>query len=228
MTQIECDAVLFDLDGVLIDSSRCIVRHWRAWADQHGLDLAAIMRTAHGMRTVETMRLVAPHLDVEEDAERFEAGEVADTEGVLEIAGAATLLRTLPPDAWAIVTSASPKLAVARLRRVGLPLPRTLVTADDVRQGKPAPEPYLLAAEQMGLTPDRCVVVEDSPAGIEAARAAGMPVIAITTTHAPEQLRRYGWLIERLCALDITPGGESGRRLVIQIDSADPGQRAYP
>jgi len=217
---MECDAVLFDLDGVLIDSSRCIERHWRAWAQQHGLDLAAIMRTAHGIRMVETMRRVAPHLDIEGEAERFEAGELADTQGVVEIAGAAALLRSLPADAWAIVTSASAALAVVRLRAVGLPIPRTLVAAHDVKQGKPAPEPYLLAAQRMGLVADRCVVVEDSPAGIEAAHAAGMGVIEITTTHAREQLPQYGWVIDRLPALHIAPGEGRGRRMVIEIDSA--------
>lgn len=218
MTKLECDAILFDLDGVLIDSTICIARHWREWAHQHGLDIAAIMRVAHGIRTVETIRLVASHLDAEEEAERFTAAEVIDTEGVVEIAGASVLLNMLPADVWAIVTSGSKELAMARLWRVGLPIPRVLVTADDVKQGKPAPEPYLVAAKQMGIAAARCVVVEDAPAGIEAAHAAGMQVIAITTTHPRDELPERGWVIDQLSALHVAAGEGGGCRLVIQIE----------
>ena len=216
--RIECDAVLFDLDGVLIDSSMCIVRHWREWAHQHGLDVVAIMRVAHGLRTVETMRLVAPHLDAGEEAEHFTASEVADTEGVIGIEGAAELLNRLPADVWAIVTSGSKELATARLQRVNLPIPRTLVTGDDVRQGKPAPEPYLVAAKRLGVAVGRCVVVEDAPAGIEAAHAAGMQVIAITTTHSRDELPAQGLVIDRLSAFHVAVGEGEGPRLVIQIE----------
>ena len=215
---VECDAILFDLDGVLIDSRICIVRHWREWAHQHGLDLAAIMQVAHGLRTVETMRLVAPHLDAEEEAERFTEAEVVDTEGVVAIEGASQLLNRLPQDVWAIVTSGSKELAMARLRQAGLPIPRTLVTADDVKQGKPAPEPYLVAAKRLGVAASRCVVVEDAPAGIEAARAAGMQVIAITMTHSRDELLGQGWVIDRLSALHVAAGEGRGSRLVIQIE----------
>jgi sugar-phosphatase len=215
--RLECDALLFDLDGVLIDSSPCITRHWRGWALQHGLDLAAIMEVAHGMRTVETMRLVAPHLDLEAEAARFTAAEVADTGGVVPITGASELLRMVPGDAWAVVTSASKDLAKARLRRAGLPLPRVFVTADDVAKGKPAPEPYLLAAKRMGLATGQCVVLEDSPAGIEAAQAAGMRVIAITTTHPRDELAGPKVVLDHLSALRVQDGGGSGCRLLIQV-----------
>jgi sugar-phosphatase len=215
--RVECDAILFDLDGVLIDSGICIVRHWREWAHQHGLDPAAIMRVAHGMRTVETMRLVAPHLDAEEEAEHFTAYEVVDTEGVVAIEGASQLLNRLLQDVWAIVTSGSRELATARLRRASLPIPRTLITADDVKQGKPAPEPYLVAAKRLGIAPSRCVVVEDAPAGIEAARAAGMQVIAMTTTHSRDELPERRLVIDHLSALHVAAGGGEGCRLVIQI-----------
>jgi sugar-phosphatase len=216
MTQLECDAILFDLDGVLIDSTICITRHWEEWAGQHGLEMAAVMRVAHGLRTVETMRLVAPHLDAEKEAERFTAVEVVDTEGVVPIEGAFQLLNGLPDDAWAIVTSGSNELAKARLRRAGLPVPRIFVTGDDVRQGKPAPEPYLVGAERLGRAVERCVVVEDAPAGIEAARAAGMQVIGITTTHSREELLGAAVIIDQLSALRIVVG--EGRRLALQIE----------
>jgi sugar-phosphatase len=218
MTQLECDAVLFDLDGVLIDSTSCITRHWEKWACQHGLETATVMQVAHGLRTVETIRLVAPHLDAEEEAERFTEAEVVDTEGVVAIEGASQLLNKLPQDVWAIVTSGSKELAMARLRQVGLPIPHTLVTADDVKQGKPAPEPYLVAAKRLGIAPARCVVVEDAPAGIEAAHAAGMQVIAITTTHSRDELPERRLVIDHLSALHVAAGEGRGCRLVIQIE----------
>ncbi len=217
MTRLDCDAMLFDLDGVLIDSSTCITRHWSRWAQQHSFDLAAIMEVAHGMRTVETMRLVAPHLDLEAEAARFTAAEVAETDGVVQIEGASELLGMLPAEAWAVVTSAGLDLAKSRMRRAALPLPRLFVTSDDVKQGKPAPEPYLLAAERMGLATDQCVVLEDSPAGIEAAQAAGMRVIAITTTHERDELPEPHLAIDHLSALRVLDGDEGGHRLVIQI-----------
>ena len=171
MTQFECDAILFDLDGVLVDSTSCITRHWEGWARRHGLEIAAVMQVAHGFRTVETIRLVAPHLDAEKEAERITAIEVADTEGVEAIEGALSLLEGLPEGAWAIVTSGSQELARARLRRAGLPVPQTIVSGDDVSQGKPAPEPYLVGANRLGKAAEDIVVIEDAPAGIESARS---------------------------------------------------------
>jgi sugar-phosphatase len=215
MMQLECEAILFDLDGVLIDSTSCITRHWQKWVHEHGLEMAAVMRVAHGIRTVETIRLVAPHLNAEKEAERFTAVEVMDTEGVEAIEGALPLLKGLPRGGWAIVTSGSSALAKARLRRAGLPFPQTLVSGDDVRLGKPAPEPYLVAAERLGKAADRCVVIEDAPAGIEAARAAGMRVIGIAATHSQEELG-CAVVVDRLSALRILVG--EGDRMVIQIE----------
>jgi sugar-phosphatase len=215
MTQLECEAILFDLDGVLIDSTSCITRHWEEWARQHGLETAAVMQVAHGLRTVETMRLVAPHLDAEKEAERFTAAEVADTEGVEAVEGALSLLQGLPEGMWAIVTSGNRELARARLRRAGLPVPQIVVSGDDVRQGKPAPEPYLVGADRLGKGVERVVVVEDAPAGVEAARAAGMRVIGITTTHSREELA-CEVVVDRLSALRILVGEGGG--LVVQIE----------
>jgi len=217
MAQLTCDAVLFDLDGVLIDSTACITRHWGAWAARHGIDFSTIMQAAHGIRTIETMRLVAPHLDVEKEAERFTAGEIADTDGVVVIDGAQDLLAEFPEDAWAVVTSGSAELATARLMRDGLPVPSVLVTAGDVQQGKPAPEPYLLGAERLGLPVGCCVAVEDSPAGIQAACAAGMRVIGITATHAREELLQSTAIVDRLRALGITETNGQGHRLTIRL-----------
>jgi sugar-phosphatase len=215
MTQLECEAILFDLDGVLIDSTSCITRHWEEWTRQHGLEMATVMQVAHGLRTVETMRLAAPFLDAEKEAERFTAAEIADTDGVVAIEGAFEMLTALPKGVWAIVTSGSYELARARLRRAGLPIPDTLVSGDDVRQGKPAPEPYLVGASRLGKAVERCVVIEDAPAGIEAARAAGIQVIGITTTH-PREALECPVVVDRLSALHILAG--EGDRLVVQIE----------
>lgn len=215
--RLECDTFLFDLDGVLIDSSSCVERHWRAWAGEHGIDMAAIMANAHGRRTIETIRIVARHLDYEKEAEQLTAIEVADSEGVFAMPGASSLLSKLPRNAWALVTSASRELALARLEYTGLPVPEIMVTAEDVEDGKPAPEPYLLGAKRMGLPPDRCVVVEDAPAGIQSARAAGMRVIAVATTHKKQDLVDVEGVIESLDAMDVSLGDARGFRLVIGI-----------
>jgi sugar-phosphatase len=156
MNTIECDAILFDLDGVLIDSLACIERHWQQWATRHGLDMAEVMRVAHGRKTDETIRLVAPQLDAAEEARQLEASEANDTRGVLRVEGALTLLNSLPADSWAIATSGTRPVALTRLKHSGLPLPRVLVTADDVVRGKPDPEPYLMAARRLGIPPERC------------------------------------------------------------------------
>jgi len=213
--QLECTAILFDLDGVLIDSTTNITRHWRQWAQRHGLDLAEIMRVAHGRITIETMRLVAPHLPVEEEARHFAAVEVADTEGVITIAGAPALLASLPAAAWAIVTSGSRDVATARLQSRGLPIPKIMVTADDVIHGKPDPEPYLVAAKRLGVPANQCVVIEDSPAGIAAARAAGMRSVAVASTHADHELEAATAIARQLDDIQVDTARDG--RLTIQI-----------
>jgi len=215
MTQLECEAVLFDLDGVLIDSTSCIARHWQEWAGRHGLEIEAVMQVAHGLRTVETMRLVAPHLDAEMEAEQFTVIEVADTEGVVAIDGALQLLKSLPPGAWTIVTSAGHDLARARLTRAGLPVPDVFVSGDDVVHGKPAPDPYLEGAKRLGKAVERCVAIEDAPSGIAAAHAAGMRVIGVATTHSREELD-CEVVVERLSDLGIL--ASEAEHLLIQIE----------
>lgn len=176
------------------------------------------MRVAHGIRTIETIRQVAPHLDAKKEADLFDAGEVVDTAGVVAINGASLLLASLPQDAWAIVTSGNPELARARLTTSGLPIPRVLVTAGDVRQGKPAPEPYLVGAKRLGLEARKCVVLEDAPAGVRAGKTAGMRVIGITSTHTRQMLIENGadFVVDRLRDLTIRETG-AGHRLGIHL-----------
>jgi sugar-phosphatase len=216
--RLGCDAILFDLDGVLVNSVACVERHWREWAVEHGLDAEAIIQIAHGQKTVDTMRLFAPWLDVEGEATRFAESEAADMDGVCPIPGASDLLQGLPRQAWAVVTSGSRALALARIRHVGLPDPSVLVTADDVTHGKPSPDPYVLAAARLKISPGACIVIEDSPPGIAAARAAGMRVIGLLTTHTREDLAGSDVIVDGLAFLRVTVGLQWDRRLIIETD----------
>jgi mannitol-1-/sugar-/sorbitol-6-phosphatase len=191
---------LFDLDGVLADSTALVDRVWRAWADERGLDATEIMKIAHGRPAVEVIRAVAPHLSAEAEVRLLEERE-GDASGVAAIAGATDLVRALPEKSWAVVTSGTTPLARSRLATVGLPAPPVLITADDVTRGKPDPEGYLAAARRLGAAPEQCVVLEDSPAGIEAARAAGMPVIGVTTTYPADALKGVDALVDSLEAI---------------------------
>jgi sugar-phosphatase len=175
--------ILFDLDGVLVDSRPLIEEIWRNWAEPRGLDPERFIRVAHGRRTSETLRQVAPDLDIAVNTAVLDAMEEVATEGLAPVPGALELLTSLAPDSWAIVTSGSRAVAMLRLRTAGLPIPAVMVTGDDVERGKPHPEPYLTAARLTGADPANCVVVEDSPAGVAAGKAAGMRVAAVPTTH---------------------------------------------
>lgn len=217
--QIECAAILFDLDGVLIDSTKTITRLWQQWAQRHDLDLTAIMQVAYGRRAVDTIRLIAPHLSVEEEARYLAAIELADTQDVVAIDGASPLLHSLPPDAWAIVTSGARDVVIARLRSLGLPIPHIIVTAEDVVKGKPDPEPYALAATRLGIAADQCVVVEDAPAGIAAARSAGMSSVAVASTHTGQELAAATLVASRLSDIRVDVGADN--RLVIRIARLD-------
>lgn len=177
------------MDGVLIDSAPAVERVWRKWALEHGVDPAYAIQQAHGRRSVETIRAVAPHMDAEQENIKVEQMEIEDKEGVTALAGAAEILRELPAGRFAIVTSATRPLAVARLGYAGLIVPKNMVTADDVINGKPSPEPYLKGAALLGVAPADCLVFEDTPAGVAAARAADMRVVALGNTYPAHELQ---------------------------------------
>jgi sugar-phosphatase len=198
-----CRALLFDLDGVLVDSRRVVERVWHRWAHAHGFDPAAFLAIAHGRRTSETLRLVAPDLDWRAEVAALDRMEETDTEGLVAEPAAAALLDGLPPSAWAIVTSGSRAVARLRLTAARLRLPRILVTGDDVEHGKPDPEGYRLAAARLDVPPGDCVVVEDAPPGIAAAKAAGMRVLAVLTTHHAHHLAGADACITGLGALGV-------------------------
>jgi mannitol-1-/sugar-/sorbitol-6-phosphatase len=183
-----CRGILFDLDGVLVDSTAAVARVWRGWALEHGLRPETVIDEAHGRRSIETVRALAPHLDAERENTRVENMEIADRESVVALPGAAAVLRILPAGRFSLVTSATRALAVARMEQAGLPVPERFITAEDVRDGKPSPEPYLKGATLLGLAPPDCLVFEDTAAGIDSAHAAGMRVIALQTTYSPAEL----------------------------------------
>jgi sugar-phosphatase len=178
-------AFLFDMDGTIINSIATAERIWGAWAHRRNLDVPAFLKTIHGVRAVETIRnLQLPGIDPEAEAAAVLLAEIADVEGIVPLPGAAAFLASLPADRWAIVTSAPRGLAERRLAAAGLPLPPMMIAGEDVRNGKPAPDCFLLAAERLGQPIGSCLVFEDAPAGIKAAEAAGASVIVITATHA--------------------------------------------
>ena len=207
MTNFSCSAILFDLDGVLVDSTRQVDREWREWAARKGVDGDAVRAIAHGVRTIEVIRRVAPHLDVEAEAAAIENHEAHDQTGVVVMPGALALVNSIPAERWGVVTSGSRLLAQNRLRHCGLPVPEVLVTSDDVTNGKPHPEPYLMGAERLGFHPGECVVIEDAPAGIQSARTGGMRVIGMTSTYAAEKLAEAHAVVRTLARIEIHSNG---------------------
>lgn len=225
MKRFECAAVLFDLDGVLVDSTPAVERVWRDWAGRRGVDIDRILGVAHGRRTAETIRLVAPHLDAESEALELERLETGNMDGVLEVEGARALLSYLPGGSWTVVTSGTRRLATGRMGHFGLPIPDAFVTAEDVISGKPDPEAYLMGAKLLGVRPEECVVVEDAPSGIRAARAAGMSVVAVATTHVPAALAEADAVAGSLASIDFVaePGAHPvasgyGSHLTLKVD----------
>ena len=178
-------AFLFDMDGTILTSIASAERTWSAWALAHGLDVATFLPTIHGVRTVETIRrLGLPGVDPDVEAAAITAAEMEDVDDIEPIPGAAAFLAALPTDRWTIVTSAPRALAERRLAAAGIPVPERFIAAEDVTNGKPAPDCFLLAADRLGVPIAGCLIFEDAAAGIAAADAAGADVLIITATHA--------------------------------------------
>jgi N-acetylmuramic acid 6-phosphate etherase len=190
---------------VLVDSTPAVERVWRGWAERHGIQAQRILEVAHGRRTAETIHLVAPHLDADSEAYELERDETENMEGVVGIEGAPELLASLPAGAWTVVTSGSRSLATRRMQHTGLPLPERFVTAEDVENGKPHPEPYLEGARLLGVRPETCVVIEDAPSGVRAAKSAGMYVVAVATTHREADLTEADAVAGSLSEVHLIP-----------------------
>jgi mannitol-1-/sugar-/sorbitol-6-phosphatase len=194
-------AVLFDLDGVLVESREATERVWLHWASRNGIEEDALRSAMHGVRSADVVRAVAPALDAARESELVEGRQAEDVDDLRAIPGAAAALGALREDRVAVVTSGTKPLALARLRAVGIEPPPVVVFAGDVERGKPDPEGYLTAVRRLGVPPAEAVVVEDSPAGIKAGRAAGAATIAVTSTHAAAELSAADVVIETLEAL---------------------------
>jgi mannitol-1-/sugar-/sorbitol-6-phosphatase len=215
---ITCRALLFDMDGVLIDSTPAVTRVWTRWAIEHGFDPKQVVAAAHGRPSLSTVREYLPNADAEAENREVERREIEDLDGVVLLPGARELLAALPEDHWTIVTSSTRNLAEVRLRAAGLPIPRRFITATDIVRGKPDPEPYLKAAQLLGFDARDCVVVEDVPAGIRSGMAAGARVIAVPTTVSSHELAKAGadWIVKNCSAISLR--GVSGEAMVLSID----------
>jgi len=211
-------AFLFDMDGTLLDSIASAVRVWTRWAEKHGLDADAVVESMHGVRAVETIRRWGVP-DVEREAAELTQAEIDDVEGVVAIAGVERFLRALPPDRWAIVTSAPRALAARRLAAAGLVPPPVLVTAEDVTRGKPAPDGFLAAAKRLGAAPEDCLVWEDAPAGIASAEASGATVMVVGATHHRPMATRHP-VIADYEDLTVTVNGAGRLVLGLQVNQS--------
>jgi sugar-phosphatase len=219
MLEVTCSGLLFDLDGVLIDSTPAVARVWSSWALDHGFEPEEIVRRAHGRPSIATIRELLPNANHEVENRKVEQGEIEDVAGLVPLPGARELLNSLPDDRWAIVTSCSRPLAEVRLKAAGLPVPRCLLTSNDVINGKPAPEPYLKGAALLGFPSANCLVFEDAPAGIRAGKAAGSRVVAFRTAAPDSELQRAGadWIIsgcDGVSVLESDHGSNSVRLLL--------------
>lgn len=205
-------AMLFDLDGVVVDSTPAITRVWTQWAIAYGFEPEKTVREAHGRPSIESLRDLLPDADHEALNREMEQREIEDLEGVVALPGALALLGSLPADRWAIVTSCTRALAEVRIRAAGLPVPSILVTSSETSKGKPHPEPYLAAAKALGFEPAACLVVEDVPAGIRSGKAAGARVIALRTTAPDADLRAAGadWLVDDCASIAVTNNATAG------------------
>ena len=196
-------AILFDLDGVLADSTPSVNRAWSAWARRVGLEPEWLLPRVHGRRAIDTIRSVRPELDAESELATLVADETTDNADVVEIPGARALVSALPADRWAIVTSGLRPVATARLVAAGVPIPRVMVTAESISRGKPDPEAYLKGAAELGVAPADCLVVEDAPAGAAAARAAGMQLLGLATTHQADELEPAALIVPDLTYITV-------------------------
>jgi len=217
MIAIRCSALLFDLDGVLIDSTPAVARVWHQWAVDHGFDPAKVIRVAHGRPSRTTIRELLPNADIDYEDGEVERREMEDLDGVVLLPGARQLLNTLPRDRWTIATSCTRRLAEVRLRAAGLPIPENMITSSDVKIGKPDPEPYLKAAMKLGFAASDCIVVEDAPAGVRAGKTAGARVIAFLTTVIRRDLEDAGaeWIVQN-CA-DMTASSDREHGLQVNL-----------
>lgn len=222
LVSVRCKAVLFDMDGTLVDSTQVVERAWGSWAARHNIPLDDVLSFSHGRPTVATLEHFLPGQDHSRELEELGHFEETQTEGILAVPGAADLLHALEAQnhPWAIVTSAWRKLAESRVAAAGLPLPTVIVPFDEIRNGKPDPEGFLHAAAHLGVAPEECIVFEDTRPGIDAGLSAGMQVVGLLTTYSSRQLRHRP-LIRDFRDVEIRAGGD-----YLEIELRDHSQSA--
>ena len=197
---VEAAGLLFDNDGVIVSSIASVNRCWRKWAAHYDVPVAADFEIEHGTRAVDVMQKLVPGIDVVEGLKVIEDMELEDVADLEVLPGVKTLLESLPMERWAIVSSATYRLLIGRLKVAGLPVPERIVSGDRVVHGKPHPEPYIKGAELIHAAPGDCIVIEDAPSGARAGKAAGCRVLGVLGTHSAEELRAVGvdWVVESL------------------------------
>jgi mannitol-1-/sugar-/sorbitol-6-phosphatase len=205
MTNVSAQALLFDLDGVLINSIPAVERVWSRWAEERGFNVEEVLHRAHGRPSIETLRYLLPDADHEAENRLVEQAEIEDVADIVPLPGVLELLAALPSDRWAIVTSCTRPLAEVRIRAAGLPKPGLFITANDIQRGKPDPEPYQKGAAGLGFAPEECIVVEDALAGIASGRNAGSRVMAFTTTASITDLvaANPDWILQDCSAIQL-------------------------
>lgn len=217
--EIEVSGLLFDMDGVLISSIGSVLRSWRRWARHYGLPNADKLEIPHGVRAVDIMKQLRPDIDTAEGLKLIEDIEMADIADLEVLEGVRALLENLPAHRWAIVTSATRRLLLGRLKAAGLPIPDRIISGDQVKRGKPDPEPYCRGAELLGVQPENCLVFEDAPSGVRAGIAAGCRVLGVLGTNTAEELREAGahWIVRSLTK--VRTAAHDGR-IAVTIENA--------
>ncbi len=215
--KIYTQGLLFDMDGVLVSSLNSVERSWQRWAEKHGMDVESTVRAAHGRRAIDTLQALLPEGDHAMELNAIEDLEVADMADLQLLDGVMPILASLPQRSWTIVTSATDRLARARLAYGGVPIPKSIVTGDTVAVGKPGPEPYIKGAQILGLPPQDCVVIEDSISGVQAGHDAGCKVLATTFLHSAEKLGAADWVVHSLAEVTVPVlGGDRGLMLELK------------
>lgn len=202
--EVTAKGILFDMDGVLISSIDAAVRNWKRWAKRYGVPNPDEFVIPHGVRSIDLVKMLRPDIDPQEGQRAIEDMEVEDVADLQVLPGVKSLLESLPAERWAIVTSATRRLLLARLQAAGLPVPERIITGEMVERGKPDPEPYRRGAELLGFRPEECVVVEDAPSGVGAGKAAGCRVLGVLGTHLAHELREADWVVGSLEGLALT------------------------
>ena len=208
VTKVSAKGILFDMDGVLISSIGSVVRCWRRWAEMYDVPNADTYEVPHGTRAIDIVKILRPDIDPQAGLRVIEDMEMEDMADLTVLPGVKALLESLPPERWAIVTSATRRLLLGRLAAAGLPIPERIISGDMVERGKPDPEPYRRGAGLLGFRPEECVVVEDAPSGVGAGIAAGCRVLGVLGTHSFAELHSASWVVSSLEELVVTANAD--------------------